>query len=107
MKALPLASLLLVFAAGASTTGCAASCSANADKLASLKRGMSYDEAQGVMGCPGRQVTPVGPETAVATGDSVATVEWNGPERGMVSRTQLDFRDGHLLSFTTGNRGGW
>jgi hypothetical protein len=102
MKAFPLASLLLVFAAGASTTSCAASCSANVDKLASLKRGMTYDEAQGVMGCPGQQVTPGGPETA-----SVATVEWNGPARGAVSRTQLDFRDGHLLSFTTGNRGGW
>jgi hypothetical protein len=37
----------------------------------------------------------------------VSTVEWSGSDRGMVSRTQLDFRDGHLLSFTTGNRGGW
>ncbi len=97
MKILPLASLLLVLAAASSTAGCASSCSATADKLAALQRGMSYDEATHVMGCPG---TPV-------THDDVSTVEWSGPERGMVSRTQLDFRDGHLLSFTTGNRGGW
>ena len=97
MKALPLVSLLLVLAAAASTTGCASSCSATPDKLAALKRGMSYDEATGVMGCPGTQVTH----------DDISTVEWNGPDRGVVSRTQLDFRDGHLLSFTTGNRGGW
>jgi hypothetical protein len=97
MKRLAPASLLLVLAAASSTTGCASSCSANADKLAALKRGMSYEDAAGVMGCPGTQVTH----------DDVSTVEWSGPDRGMVSRTQLDFRDGHLLSFTTGNRGGW
>ena len=98
MKALPLASLLLVLAAASSTAGCASSCSATPDKLANLKRGMSYDEATGVMGCSGTQVTQA---------DDVSTVEWDGPDRGVVSRTQLDFRDGHLLSFTTGNRGGW
>ena len=97
MKAWPLAYLLLVLAAASSTTGCASSCSATADKLAALKRGMSYDEATGVMGCPGTHVTH----------DDISTVEWDGPDRGVVSRTQLDFRDGRLLSFTTGNRGGW
>jgi hypothetical protein len=102
MKLPASASLLLVLAAGASTTGCAAGCSATADKLASLKRGMSYDEAAGVMGCPGKQVTPNGPDTA-----QTSTVEWSGPERGAVSRTQLDFRDGRLLSYTSDNRGGW
>ena len=99
MKAWPLAYLLLVLAAASSTTGCASSCSATADKLAALKRGMSYDEATGVMGCAGTPVTPDSSE--------VSTVEWDGPDRGVVSRTQLDFRDGRLLSFTTGNRGGW
>ena len=97
MKPLGAASLLLVLAAAASTTGCASSCSATPDKLAALKRGMSYDEATGVMGCPGTHVTH----------DDISTVEWDGPEHGVVSRVQLDFRDGRLLSFTTGNRGGW
>jgi hypothetical protein len=102
MKLLASASLLLVFAAGASTSGCASSCSANAGKLASLKRGMTYDEAAQVMGCSGKQVTPDGPDAA-----QVSSVEWSGPERGAVSRTQLDFRDGRLLSYTSDNRGGW
>ena len=98
MTRLASASLLLVLAAASSTTGCASSCSATADKLAALKRGMSYDEATQVMGCSGTQVSHT---------DEASTVEWDGPERGLASRTQLDFRDGHLLSFTTGNRGGW
>ncbi|MEI6201713.1 MAG: hypothetical protein WCP68_07160, partial [Enhydrobacter sp.] len=92
MKALPLATLLLVLAATASTTGCASSCSATPDKLAALKRGMSYDEATAVMGCPGTQVG------TQVTHDDLSTVEWDGPDRGVVSRTQLDFRDGRLLS---------
>ncbi len=102
MKRLAPASLLLVLAAALSTTGCASSCSANADKLAALKRGMSYEDATQVIGCPGTQVG-----TQVAQTADTSTVEWNGPNRGAVSRTQLDFRDGHLVSFTTGNRGGW
>ena len=103
MKLLGPASLILFLAAASSTAGCASSCSANVEKLAALKRGMSYDEATGVMGCPGTQVgTPVTHDPS-----DVSTVEWDGPDRGMVSRTQLDFRDGRLLSFTTGNRGGW
>ena len=99
MKLLGAASLLLVLAAASSTAGCASSCSASAEKLATFKRGMSYDEATGVMGCAG---TPVTHDPS-----NVLTVEWDGPDRGVVSRTQLDFRDGRLLSFTTGNRGGW
>ena len=94
--------LLLTIAASASTTGCASSCSANAQKLSALKRGMTYDEAIGVMGCPGTQVTKNGPDSA-----EVSTVEWDGPNRGLVSRTQLDFREGQLLSYTSNNRGGW
>jgi hypothetical protein len=101
MSRLPVA-LLLMLAAGASTTGCASSCSASADKLAALQRGMSYDQATRVMGCTGKQITPNGPDSA-----DVSTVEWDGPNRGMVSRTQLDFRDGRLLSYTSGNRGNW
>jgi hypothetical protein len=102
MKVRPLVSLFVVLAAGASTTGCSTGCSANADKLAALQRGMSYDQAIQVMGCTGKQVTPNGPDSA-----DVSTVEWNGPNRGMVSRTQLDFRDGLLLSYTGSNRGNW
>jgi hypothetical protein len=94
--------LLLVLAAGASTAGCASSCSASVDKLAALQRGMTYDQATRVMGCTGTQITPNGPDSA-----DVSTVEWDGPTRGMVSRTQLDFRDGRLLSYTSDNRGGW
>ncbi len=101
MSRLPVA-LLLMLAAGASTTGCASSCSASADKLAALQRGMTYDQATRVMGCTGTQATPEGPDSADGS-----TIEWDGPERGAVSRTQLDFRDGRLLSYTSDNRGGW
>ena len=101
MSRLPVA-LLLMLAAGTSTTGCASSCSASADKLAALQRGMTYDQATRVMGCTGTQVTPNGPDSA-----DVSTIEWDGPERGAVSRTQLDFRGGRLLSYTSDNRGGW
>lgn len=101
MSRLPFA-LLLMIAAGASTTGCASSCSASAEKLAALKRGMTYDEATRVMGCAGTPVTQNGPDSA-----EVSTVEWDGPNHGLVSRTQLDFREGRLLSYTSNNRGGW
>ena len=96
------ASLLLLLAAASSTAGCATTCSATVDKLASLKRGMSHDEAQGVMGCPGSQVTANGLDTA-----EISVVEWKGPQRGVVSRTQVDFKNGRLVNYTTGNRGGW
>jgi hypothetical protein len=94
--------LLLLTAASASTTGCASSCSASAEKLAALQRGMTYDQATRVMGCAGTQVTPNSPDSA-----DVSTIEWDGPNRGLVSRTQLDFRDGRLLSYTSSNRGNW
>jgi hypothetical protein len=102
MKLLAPASLLLVLAAGASTAGCASSCIARSDKLASLKRGMTYDEATAAMGCPGTQVSARAPDQA-----SVTSVEWDGPVQRVGTRTQLDFRDGRLLSYTTDNRGGW
>ena len=107
MRVLPFASLVVVCAAAASTTGCASSCAANPGKLTALKRGMSYGEATGIMGCPGTQVTPNGPKTAELSTVEWATFEWDGPARGTVSRTQLDFRDGRLLSYTSDNRGGW
>ena len=94
--------LLLMLTAGTSTTGCAQSCSASADKLAALQRGMTYDQATAVMGCVGTQVTPNGPDSA-----DMSTVEWSGPNRDFVTRTQLDFQDGRLLSYTSSNRGNW
>jgi hypothetical protein len=102
MPRLAPASLMLLFAVASSTSGCASSCSATPGKLAALQRGMSYSEATTVMGCSGMQLTPNGPEPA-----EVSTVQWLGPDRGLVSRTELDFRDGRLLSFSTGNAGGW
>lgn len=102
MRRFAAASLLLALAASASTTGCASSCSATTDKLASLRRGMTYADATSVMGCEG---TPVAKR--VADPAEISTVEWDGPERGAVSRTQLDFQDGRLLSFTSDNRGSW
>jgi hypothetical protein len=83
------------------TSGCASSCSASPHKLALLQRGMTYDEAVQVMGCPGTVLTGPSP----ASGE-FSTVEWNGPEQFFFKRTQLDFLEGKLLSYTTDRRGG-
>jgi hypothetical protein len=80
--------------------GCAVSCGATPDRLAALRRGMSYDEASAVMGCPGTLLTA----HDVGSG-AFATVEWNGPDSRLFSRTQIDFVDGKLLSYSTGRRG--
>ena len=96
------AGLMFVLTAAASVTGCASSCTATAGKLAALQRGMSYEEATGVMGCAGTPIAPTAPDSP-----EVSTFQWRGPDRGLVSRTELDFRDGRLLSFSTGNAGGW
>ena len=82
MTRFAVASLLLALVVASSTTGCASSCSATPDKLAALKRGMSYGEATGVMGCTGTQVTPNGPDTA-----EMSSVEWDGPEHGILMIT--------------------
>ena len=102
MVRLTLTGTILILAVSASTSACSSSCAANSEKLAALRRGMTYGEATGVMGCAGTQVTSNGPESA-----EVSSVEWNGPRQWVVTRTQLDFRDGRLLSYTTSNRGGW
>jgi hypothetical protein len=80
--------------------GCALQCGATADKLAALRRGMSYEQASEVMGCPGRLVTGLVPSRG-----GYSIVEWNGPESSLFKRTQLDFLGGELLSYTTENRG--
>ena len=85
--------------AGALLAACASDCGASADKLAQLRRGMTYQEATSVMGCEGKQASLAAPDSG-----SLATVEWDGPEFHLSRRTQLDFLDGRLLSFTTGQR---
>jgi hypothetical protein len=81
-------------------SGCAVGCGATSNKLASLRRGMSYDEASAVMGCPGMLLTDRDP----ASGE-FAIVEWSGPDSRVFSWTQIDFLDGKLLSYSTGRRG--
>jgi hypothetical protein len=96
--------ILLALLATAATTasGCATSCAATPDKLAALKRGMTLDEATGVMGCRGMAVLGNDRDRT-----EIVSYEWDGPERSRVSRTQLDFQDGRLLSYTSDSRGGW
>jgi hypothetical protein len=91
---------LAVLADAMALPGCALNCGATTDKLANLRRGMNYDEVKQVMGCAGMAVTEYGPATA-----DYASVEWNGPESMVFSRTRLDFLDGKLLSYTTERRG--
>jgi len=93
------AAVSISIAACLSLSACAITCGADSQKLASLRRGMTYEEASRVMGCPGTTVSKYGPRT----GD-YATVEWTGPGT-LFSRTQVDFLDGKLLSYTTESRG--
>jgi hypothetical protein len=81
-------------------SGCALSCAANDQKLAQLQRGMSYDEASRIMGCPGSVVSEYTP----TTGD-YATVEYNEPS-SLFMRTRLDFMQGRLVYYTTESRAG-
>ncbi|MFI5001183.1 MAG: hypothetical protein ACHQK9_15005 [Reyranellales bacterium] len=81
--------------------GCAMTCGANAEKLAALRRGMSYEEAANIMGCTGKVVSTNAPASGEAS-----TVEWDGPGSLLFTRTQIDFLGGRLLSYTTGQRGG-
>jgi len=54
-----------------------------------------------VMGCGGTPISAAGP-----LADNYATVEWDGSELSGLTRTQIDFQNGRLLSFTTGRRAG-
>jgi hypothetical protein len=93
---------LCLLAAGASlAAGCASSCSASPEKLSALRRGMTYAETAQIMGCEGTQVS----RASVASGE-LATVEWGGPTRPLSTHTLMDFQDGRLLSFSTGQRFG-
>jgi hypothetical protein len=91
---------LLILASSVSVSGCAMTCNASTDKLAALRRGMTYDETVQVMRCPGTLVTAHGPNAA-----DYSIVEWNGPDSPFFSRTRLDFLDGKLQSYTTEKRG--
>ena len=95
------ASVGLVLAAPTLITGCTVTCGANPDKLAALRRGMSYEETALIMGCLGTVVSPHSPLDGEA-----ATFEWGGPGSHISTRTQIDFLDGNLLSYTTEQRGG-
>ena len=83
------------------TSGCAATCRANAEKLAALQRGMSYPETARIMGCDGKVVS----SHASASGE-MSTVEWDGPG-SILMATQADFRDDRLLYYSTKARGGF
>ncbi len=93
--------LLVVTTASLSAAGNAMACSATTDKLQALRRGMTYEQASEVMGCSGTSISAASPQS----GD-YATVEWSGSELPGLTRTQLDFQNGRLLSFTTGRRAG-
>ncbi|MBV8391676.1 MAG: hypothetical protein JOY81_00695 [Alphaproteobacteria bacterium] len=93
--------LVAGLSSAAVVSGCTASCGASTTKLQALRRGMSYDEVSGIMGCPGKIISPTGPDTG-----AYATVEWDGPDTLLFKRTQLDFADGKLLSYTSERRGG-
>jgi len=93
--------VFFIVATGLLAAGHAEACSANADKLQALRRGMTYEQTIEVMGCDGTTVSLASP----ASGE-YATVEWNGSELPGLTRTQIDFQNGRLLSFTTGRRAG-
>lgn len=88
-----------MIAAMATVAACSSTCTATADKLAALRRGMSQAEAAGIMGCPGTPVAPANP------GDDVSSLEWRGPGT-IVMATQLDFMNGRLLYYVTWAKGG-
>ncbi len=88
-------------AAAVLLSGCAGTCRATDDKLAALRRGMTYDETVQVMGCPGKITGTKAPASGEAS-----TVEWDGPRSYVFTGTQIDFSGGRLISYTTGQRGG-
>jgi hypothetical protein len=92
---------LAVVVGGLLTSGCAIQCGANSERLAALRRGMSYEETARIMGCDGQVISQHGP-----TSGEASTVEWDGPDSVFFTRTQIDFLGGKLLSYTTGQRGG-
>ncbi len=99
MRWLPIG-MCLMTAAMALLSGCAGTCGATSDRLAGLRRGMSYREAAGVMGCPGK-------ELARQPSGEVSAVEWDGPGPNLFMATQLEFVDDKLLYYTTRSTSGF
>jgi hypothetical protein len=95
----PLARGLILLGASISLSACNVACSASSNKLAALKRGMSYDEVSQVMGCAGDVITAAGPEQS-----DYAIVEWGGPLI-LSRRTRMQFLDDKLIAYTTEPRG--
>jgi hypothetical protein len=81
--------------------GCASSCGATAEKLATLQRGMSYQEAASIMGCAG---SPVSAQDMI--NGNVSRLEWNGPG-SIFTATELDFQNDRLLYYVTRSRTGF
>jgi len=81
-------------------SGCATTCGATADKLAALRRGMTYAETAGIMGCRGMpgDLRPAG-------AGEVSAFEWRGPGT-IFTVTQIDFRDDQLLYYVVRAMGG-
>ena len=97
---MPLKPCALVLAATL-RAGCAGTCRATDDRLAALRRDMTYEQTVQVMGCAGRLTTADAPSSG-----GFATVEWDGPRSYLFTGTQADFLDGKLISYTVGQRGG-
>jgi hypothetical protein len=94
---------LIALAAAGILAGCSStSCGADHDKLARLKPGMSREDANALMGCPGIQVSESG-----ASPGRFTTVEWNGPDSLQLSRIYVVFLDGSLYTYSTQRRGGY
>ena len=83
-------------------TGCAQTCGATAEKLASLRAGMSYQETAAIMGCPGDAAS-----TGAPTPGEMSSVLWSGPDSLLFTYTQLEFFDGRLLWYSTVSKGGY
>ncbi|MBS0521394.1 MAG: hypothetical protein JSR90_22035 [Proteobacteria bacterium] len=92
---------VLLGACASLAAGCVSPCTANSEKLSALRRGMSYAETAQVMGCEGTQVSRASVESG-----ALATMAWGGPDRPLSTHTLVEFQDGRLLSFTTGQRYG-
>ena len=92
------AMLCATLAAGCSSL----SCGADPQKLASLRSGMSYAEVSRLMGCSGRLVRGDG----FAPGE-YATVDWDGPDSLLFTRTHVIFLGDRLQSYMTDPRGGF
>lgn len=95
--------LLLVILCATLASGCSSlSCGADQRKLANLRSGMTYDEVSRIMGCSGRLVRG----DRFAPGE-YATMDWDGPDSLLFTRTHMVFFGDKLHSYATDARGGF